>query len=340
MRKLILILLSLSFSLVMYSQTTADAVKRMNNGQYDVAKTYWEALNDNYNSYGAKISLCNACIVLQKEAKSLVSKQYYTKAIAVYQQILAKNPTDQNAKSQIVICQRLRDEYNQANRLNTYTNETYGYSIKLPEYMREGSYNTPEKVSYYSSDMKISVVVSTTIDVSNLSDSQILKNVKNKYRDATITYTSYKDHWLVLSGYLKNGNAFYDKTIISTRQSQYNETVKILVSAVATNSKEETRGSDLAKIIHAHLKVNSSGKSVKTSETDNDRWRKARNQNTQAAYDSYIRHAPYGSSHIAEATARKSILLATNDYTSGRYHLAKRGFETGEKYLTESEKTL
>ena len=131
MRKLILILLSLSFSLVMYSQTTADAVKRMNNGQYDVAKTYWEALNDNYNSYGAKISLCNACIVLQKEAKSLVSKQYYTKAIAVYQQILAKNPTDQNAKSQIVICQRLRDEYNQANRLNTYTNETYGYSSLL-----------------------------------------------------------------------------------------------------------------------------------------------------------------------------------------------------------------
>ena len=335
MRKLLLVLLTIFYSFVMYSQTAEDAVKHMNNGRYDIAKIYWEALNDQYNSYGSKISLCNACIELQKKAKSLSDKQDYPKAISVYNLILAKNPADQNAKLQIQIC-----EDNQTNRLRTYSNETYGYSIKLPEYMREGSYNAQEKESYYSSDSKISVVVSTIVDVSNLTDKQILNKVKNKYSGATITYTSSKENWIVLSGYLKNGNTFYDKTIISSRLSQYNETVKILVSAVATNSKEDTRGSDLAKIIHAHLIVNSTGKSVKSPETDNDRWMKARKENTQAAYDSYVKYSPYGSSHITEATARKSILQAIKDYTSGRYLPAKRGFESSEKYLSEYEKTL
>lgn len=340
MRKLFLIMLTLSFSFVMYSQTAGDAVKRMNNGQYDIAKAYWEALNDKYNSYTSKISLCNICIELQKEAKALSDKQYYTIAISVYNQILAKNPTDQNAKALIQRCKKLRDEYNQANRLKTYSNETYGYSLKLPEYMRESRNNSPERTSYYSNDSKISVVVSTTIDISNQSDSQILKNVNNKYNSATITYTSSKDNWIVVSGYFPNGYVFYDKTIVATRLSQYNEIVKIVVSSVATNSKEDTRGSDLAKIIHGNLKVYSSGKSVKTQETDNDRWLKAKKENTQVAYDLYIKYAPYGSVHIAEASARKSILLAIKDYNSGRYISAKRGFESSEKYLTEYEKTL
>ena len=51
MRKLLLILLTIFFSFVMYAQTTGDALRRMNNGQYDVAKTYWEALSDRHNNY-------------------------------------------------------------------------------------------------------------------------------------------------------------------------------------------------------------------------------------------------------------------------------------------------
>ena len=97
------------------------------------------------------------------------------------------------------------------------------------------------------------------IDISNQSNSQILKNVNNKYNSATITYTSSKDNWIVVSGYFSNGYVFYDKTIVATILSQYNEIVKIVVSSVVTNSKEDAKGSDLAKIIHSNLKVYLSG---------------------------------------------------------------------------------
>ncbi len=85
-----LCLFLLSFSL--FSQTVESARMRMNNGQYDIAKAYWKALNDNYNKYASEIAVCELCEQLQKEAVRLMSRKQYTKAIEKYQSILAKNP--------------------------------------------------------------------------------------------------------------------------------------------------------------------------------------------------------------------------------------------------------
>ena len=128
MRKLLLILLTIFFSFVMYAQTTGDALRRMNNGQYDVAKTYWEALSDRHNNYSNYIAICNNCIILQKEALNLMATERYTKAIEKYKVILSKNPNDNNAKSQIKKCEELRAIYLAANELSTYTNKNIKYT--------------------------------------------------------------------------------------------------------------------------------------------------------------------------------------------------------------------
>ena len=135
MKKTIITLCLLILSFSLFSQTVESARMRMNNGQYDIAKVYWEALNDKYNRYASEIAICDLCHQLQKEAKWLMSKKRYIKAIEKYQSILDKNPSDNDAPSQIQKCKTLREVYLAANDLQTFTNYTYGYSIKLPSFI-------------------------------------------------------------------------------------------------------------------------------------------------------------------------------------------------------------
>lgn len=143
----------LSFSL--FSQTVESARMRMNNGQYNIAKAYWKALNDNYNKYSSEIAICELCEQLQKEALYLMSKKRYTKAIEKYQSILDKNPSDNIAPSQIQKCKTLREVYLAANDLQTYTNYNYGYSLKLPSFMTKDTKSNNENVVFWSSGLLI-----------------------------------------------------------------------------------------------------------------------------------------------------------------------------------------
>ena len=108
MKKIFLIILLGLLSSSLFAQTVESAVKRMNTGDYESAKAYWEALSDRKNNYSSQIAICNTCIKLQKEAVSLISSERYSKAIEKYQAILSKNPSDQDAKIKIEYCKRLR----------------------------------------------------------------------------------------------------------------------------------------------------------------------------------------------------------------------------------------
>ena len=179
-----LCLFLLSFSL--FSQTVESARMRMNNGQYDIAKAYWKALNDNYNKYASEIAVCELCEQLQKEAVRLMSRKQYTKAIEKYQSILAKNPSDNIAPSQIQKCKTLREAYLAANDLQTYTNNNYGYSLKLPSFMAKDTKSNNENVVFWSPDSKICIKLITSIEFGELTDSQILDKVTKQYNGTKV----------------------------------------------------------------------------------------------------------------------------------------------------------
>lgn len=338
MKKIFLIILLGLLSSSLFAQTVESAVKRMNTGDYESAKAYWEALSDRKHNYGSQIAICNTCIRLQKEAESLIASERYSKAIEKYQAILSKNPSDQNAKQKIEYCKRLRDEYLAANELQTYTNYAYGYTFKYPAYLNKGTTSTDEKPVFWSSDFNIRVDLSTTLYKNSLTNTQILSKVAESYKGAEVTYKVIKENWIVISGYQANGLTFYEKAIIATRKSQYNEPVKILVSAVVKSPKNDTRGSKIADCISKNLTVNPTGNSVKVTETDDERWQRAKRTDTKEAYINYLAYAPTYSSHKDEATKRKALCEAREDYEKGLYLSAKKNFEVAEQYLTYADK--
>lgn len=338
MKKILLIILLGLLSSPLFAQTVESAVKRMNTGDYESAKAYWEALSDRKHNYGSQIAICNTCIRLQKEAESLIASERYSKAIEKYQAILSKNPSDQNAKQKIEYCKRLRDEYLAANELQTYTNYAYGYTFKYPAYLNKGTTSTDEKPVFWSSDFNIRVDLSTTLYKNSLTNTQILSKVAESYKGAEVTYKVIKENWIVISGYQANGLTFYEKAIIATRKSQYNEPVKILVSAVVKSPKNDTRGSKIADCISKNLTVNPTGNSVKVTETDDERWQRAKRTDTKEAYINYLAYAPTYSSHKDEATKRKALCEAREDYEKGLYLSAKKNFEVAEQYLTYADK--
>jgi hypothetical protein len=338
MKKIFLIILLGLLSSPLFAQTVESAVKRMNTGDYESAKAYWEALSDRKHNYGSQIAICNTCIRLQKEAESLIASERYSKAIEKYQAILSKNPSDQNAKQKIEYCKRLRDEYLAANELQTYTNYAYVYTFKYPAYLNKGTTSTDEKPVFWSSDFNIRVDLSTTLYKNSLTNTQILSKVAESYKGAEVTYKVIKENWIVISGYQANGLTFYEKAIIATRKSQYNEPVKILVSAVVKSPKNDTRGSKIADCISKNLTVNPTGNSVKVTETDDERWQRAKRTDTKEAYINYLAYAPTYSSHKDEATKRKALCEAREDYEKGLYLSAKKNFEVAEQYLTYADK--
>lgn len=352
MKNLILILAFLACSFTSFAQSMySDAVECMNNGEYVDAKIYWEALNDRNNTYGYKIVVCSVCIHLQSEAKKLIAAERFTKAIEKYQAILSKNPSDRNARDQIAKCKRLRAEYLETNKILTYTNSAYGYTFKLPSYMKKSANSNDERIDFWSNDYNLHATITARVYNSSQTDNQILNNVINSYLGATITYKKLKENCIVVSGYLADGLVFYDKSIIASRKSQYNEYVKILISAVVKSTRNDSRGGDLAKYIYNDLIVKTTVSSVKTNETDYERWQRAKKINSKEGYDNYLRYAPYYSSYKEEANGRKALCEAREQYNKGMqsfsqsfaviyFENAKKQFESGANYMTQSDKEM
>lgn len=352
MKNLILILAFLACSFTSFAQSMySDAVECMNNGEYVDAKIYWEALNDRNNTYGYKIVVCSVCIHLQSEAKKLIAAERFTKAIEKYQAILSKNPSDRNARDQIAKCKRLRAEYLETNKILTYTNSAYGYTFKLPSYIKKSANSNDERIDFWSNDYNLHATITARVHNSSQTDNQILNNVINSYLGATITYKKLKENCIVVSGYLADGLVFYDKSIIASRKSQYNEYVKILISAVVKSTRNDSRGSDLAKYIYNDLIVKTTVSSVKTNETDYERWQRAKKINSKEGYDNYLRYAPYYSSYKEEANGRKALCEAREQYNKGMqsfsqsfaviyFENAKKQFESGANYMTQSDKEM
>jgi len=326
----------LSFSL--FSQTVESARMRMNNGQYDIAKVYWEALNDKYSRYASEIAICDLCHKLQKEAKWLMSKKRYTKAIEKYQSILDKNPSDNDASSQIQKCLTLREIYLAANDLQTYTNYDYGYSIKIPSFMLKDTRSNNKNVVFRSPDAKICIKLIASIELEELTDFQILDKVIKPYNNGPkVVYRKAKDNWIVTSGYQTDGTTFYEKSILVNRQSQLGEPVKVVITAIVISPKDDMRVRKIPENIHKTLTINATGKSIYISETDDDRFRRALRSNTIKSYNNYITYAPASAKHKEEAKARRSVLEARESYQKGLYSSAKNYFESGIKYLSTSD---
>lgn len=353
MKKIILILAFLACSFTSFAQSMySDAVECMNNGEYADAKIYWEALNDRNNTYGYKIVVCSVCIHLQSEAKKLIAAERFTKAIEKYQAILSKNPSDRNAREQIANCKRLRAEYLETNKILTYTNSEYGCTFKLPSYMKKSAGSNNEKTDFWSNDYNLHATITARVCGYSQTDNQILNNVINSYFGATVTYKRLKENCVVVSGYFADGLVFYDKSIIASRKTQYNGYEKILISAVVKSPRNDRRGGELAKYIYNDLVVHTTTvPSVKTNDTDYERWLRAIKINSKEGYDNYLKYAPYSSSHREEANGRKSLCEAREQYDKGMqsfsqsfaaiyFENAKKQFELGANYMTQSDKEM
>lgn len=77
-------------------------------GKYEDAKIVLNILDNKE----PEMTWVNTCIKLQKEAKSLYQKEYYTKAIEKYRQIKRYFPSDRTVDTAIRQCEIKRDEYN------------------------------------------------------------------------------------------------------------------------------------------------------------------------------------------------------------------------------------
>lgn len=91
--------------------------------------------------------------------------------------------------------------------------------------------------------------------------------------------------------------------------------------------------------------------SVKTNETDYERWQRAKKINSKEGYDNYLRYAPYYSSYKEEANGRKALCEAREQYNKGMqsfsqsfaviyFENAKKQFESGANYMTQSDKEM
>ena len=350
MKKLIHILFLLVYSVTASAQNMySDAVESMNEGNYEDAVVWWNAVNNRDNTYGNKIAICKTCQGLQRDAKNLIEAERFTKAIEKYQEILNLNPSDKNAKEQIARCERLRLEYLAANQLQTYTNSMYGYTLKHPAFMSKSTYSTNEKTVLLSSDFNVRITIISVVYNYSQTNTRILDEVVCSYNNDTITYKTIKDNWAVVSGYLPDGRIFYDKSIITSRKSQYDEYVKILVSAVGTCLRSDSRGRIVSECIGNDFSVSTSGPTVKINETDDERWLRAKRSDTKDAYDKYLTHAPYTSAHKEEAKGRKSLCEAREQYNKALqtytqklawmyYENAKKLFEAGAYYMTSSDR--
>lgn len=77
-------------------------------GKYEDAKIVLNVLDNKE----PEMTWVNACIELQREAKSLFQKEYYTKAIEKYRLIKRYFPSDRTVDAAIRQCEIKRDEYN------------------------------------------------------------------------------------------------------------------------------------------------------------------------------------------------------------------------------------
>lgn len=77
-------------------------------GKYEDAKIVLNVLDNKE----PEMTWVNACIKLQKEARSLLQKEYYTKAIEKYRLIKRYFPSDRTVDAAIRQCEIKRDEYN------------------------------------------------------------------------------------------------------------------------------------------------------------------------------------------------------------------------------------
>lgn len=340
MKRIIAIFCLCLLSHSLFSQTIESAKERMNKGDYGTAKIYWEALDDESDRYASEIELCGYCETLQKEAKQLVSSHRYSKAIEKYQSILNLNPSDTNARSRIAECQRLRDLYLAANKLQTYSNQHYGYSIKYPSDIAKDWSSTDEKVVFHSKDNRIYLTVTATIEYKKLTDSQIIDRRIKQYNSSKVANKRLGNTWFDIRGNLPSGKSFYEKTVVVNRKSQYGEAVKVIISAILTTSKNDNRLGRIAENINQTLNVDKTCRMVLTSETDDERFQKALGSNTIEGYTKYLAYATTSSKHLKEAKARRSILDARESYKKGFYEDSKALFESGSGYLSNEDEKV
>lgn len=322
-----------------FAQSVELARTRMNEGKYESARTYWEALDDD-GRYTQEIETCRLCNRLQQEAAKLANKGRYDDAIGKYREILSKNPTDTHCKKQIKRYQSLADE----TKLVTYSNYVYDYSIKYPQYMKLK--NSSDVYRHFASDDKynIRLYITARMEYENLSSP--VRKLLQKERDSyisnynvireTIKTNEINDDWMVVDGKYQNGEIFYNKTFIETRKSSCGY-YRVYISAIAVASSKDKRGIQLAECIKKHFTVE---KGVVI--TDNDIWTEARKQNTTAAYQKYLNTSGEDGKHRAEAQAFINLQSARDNYHAKQYRQAKNYYELAKSYpnIWESDDSM
>ena len=331
-------------SISAYGQSRDFVIQRMDNGDYSTAITILEGMCNAYPGnydYAELLTAAKKCRTLQNEGQKFARQKRYSNAIAKYQAILQIHPGDKTTTKQIEICTNA-----EMNLLHTYTNSTYGYSIKLPRYMNDAA-GSQDHITFTSVlkngytahvfiDVKIDGRAFLSTSTRNLLEEKrnsIVRDKNVKYN--TITIDTIKDDWMVVSGRYQNGNIFYNKTFVKYRSTQKHENVRIVVSANAVVSPEDARGNELAEYIANYFYVNQTGQ-VYYHDTDKELWEKAQKTGTIDAYSNYLRTIGSNAKHKEEAECWINLFLAREcyyrrDYGNTIYHyqLASKRLDLG-----------
>ena len=334
----------LIITLASSAQSKEGAIRLMNEGKYNDARLYLEAINDN-GRYAKLIQSCKECQKLQIEAIQLKNRQQYTNAIEKYNQILRNNPLDKHATDRIKDCERLRANYikrrdatKAQTELRSYTNTEYGYSIQYPSlYSLSDTY--PNTVKFISSNGGTIEIICKIYDGDN-TNAHIRSDRISRYNSsANISYQSIDNNGysISLSGSIVSSIIkFYEKSFIVDRKNQYGETIKLIITARA--EKVGRIDDSIISIINKSFEVVGNYTiPIKVAESDYSRWQKAKSKGTIEALNNYIKYAPQNSYYRLLATDQLAIMKARKYYSVGDYNNARLTYLSVRNGWTETD---
>lgn len=332
-------------SISAYGQSRDFVIQRMDNGDYSTATTILEGMCNAYPGnydYADLLTKAKKCSTLQSEAVKFAKQKQYSNAIAKYQAILQIHSGDKNAAKQIEICRNA-----EMNQLHTYTNSTYGYSVKLPRYMNDAA-GSQDHITFtsvlkngYTAYVFIDVIIDARAFLSTTTRNLLVEKRNSIVQDKnvkynTITVNTIKDDWMVVSGRYQNDNIFYNKTFVKCRATQEHENVRIVVSANAVVSPKDARGNELAEDIFKYFYVNQTGQ-VYYHDIDKELWEKAQKTGTIDAYSYYLRTIGSNAKHKEEAECWINLFLARENFSTKNYIYAVYYYNQAMKRLTLGE---
>lgn len=148
---------------------------------------------------------------IELKEKELLLKE---KEIELKEREFEKNTEIENVTIKVnTDSEKVNTDSDKKSKYQTYCNERFNFCIDYPsKFIPQGESYNGDGQSFMSEDNKTAIVAYGNLAVTDVSDN-INKVYNTAIIDDNITYKILKRNYFIISGYDKNGNIFYRKTV-------------------------------------------------------------------------------------------------------------------------------